>query len=185
LDQRGEHPGLVHIFSAMEACSSYRPWHDKKTARCFLKPAQGKCLHYYFYFVDPEFGLCYMRVPTWGPFRLQVYFNGHNWLACRLQNEAVGFTMLDNAFSHIDDFERAQRLSDAFDVARLHERLLLTQESKHVWGHFQSGWIAAPIAFKSAVLTSMQCRFGNRRAGSAPPAPDRHRIHLPAAVTTN
>src|SRR4030065_83746 len=25
--QRGDHPGLVHIFSAMEACSSYEPWH--------------------------------------------------------------------------------------------------------------------------------------------------------------
>lgn len=123
LDQRGEHPGLVHIFSAMEACSSYRPWHDKKTGRSFLKPAPGKCLHYYFYFVDPELGLSYVRVPTWGPFRLQVYFNAHNWLACRLQHAAVGFTMLDNAFSHIDDFERAQQLSDAFDVARLHERL--------------------------------------------------------------
>ena len=28
LEQRGEHPGLVHILSAMEACPSYRPWHD-------------------------------------------------------------------------------------------------------------------------------------------------------------
>src|SRR5262245_3124848 len=26
LAERGEHPGLVHIFSAMEACPSYRPW---------------------------------------------------------------------------------------------------------------------------------------------------------------
>lgn len=123
LEQRGDHPGLVHIFSAMEACSSYRPWHDKKTGRTFLKPSPGKCLHYYFYFVDPELGLCYMRVPTWAPFRLQFYFNGHNWLATRLEREGIGFTMLDNAFSHIDDFERAQQLSDEFDVARLHERL--------------------------------------------------------------
>ena len=28
LEQRGDHPGLVHILSAMEACPSYRPWHD-------------------------------------------------------------------------------------------------------------------------------------------------------------
>ena len=27
---RGNHPGLVHIFSAMESCTAYRPWHDKK-----------------------------------------------------------------------------------------------------------------------------------------------------------
>ena len=28
LKQRGDHPGLVHVLSAMEACPSYRPWHD-------------------------------------------------------------------------------------------------------------------------------------------------------------
>ncbi len=27
--ERGDHPGLVHIFSAMESCTTYRPWHDK------------------------------------------------------------------------------------------------------------------------------------------------------------
>jgi hypothetical protein len=79
--ERGDHPGLVHIFSAMEPCSSFRPWHDKQTHRTFLKPVQGKCLHFYFYFIDEAFGLCYVRMPTWAPFRLQVYFNGHYWLA--------------------------------------------------------------------------------------------------------
>ncbi|MGC1954254.1 MAG: hypothetical protein WA970_17100 [Gammaproteobacteria bacterium] len=29
--ERGEPPGLVHIFSAMEPCASYQPWHDKST----------------------------------------------------------------------------------------------------------------------------------------------------------
>jgi hypothetical protein len=61
---RGDHPGLVHIFSAMEPCASFRPWHDKLTGRTMLKSTDGKCLHYYFYFLDPAFGLCYLRVPT-------------------------------------------------------------------------------------------------------------------------
>ena len=34
--------------------------------------------------IDELFGLCYLRVPTWAPFRLQVYFNGHQWLARQL-----------------------------------------------------------------------------------------------------
>jgi len=42
---------------------------------------RNKCLHYYFYFINEELGLCYLRVPTWCPFRLQFYFNGHNRLA--------------------------------------------------------------------------------------------------------
>ena len=34
--KRGDHPGLVHIFSAMEPCPSFKPWHDKKTGKTFL-----------------------------------------------------------------------------------------------------------------------------------------------------
>ena len=68
--QRGEQPGLVHIFSAMERCPSYKPWHDKRSGKTFLTPTDGKCLHYYFYFIDSTLGLCYLRVPTWAPFRL-------------------------------------------------------------------------------------------------------------------
>jgi len=38
LRQRGDHPGLVCIFSVMEPCSSYEPWHDKKTGKTYLRP---------------------------------------------------------------------------------------------------------------------------------------------------
>ena len=81
LAARGEHPGLVHVIAAMEACESYRPWHDKPSGKTYLRPDSGKCLHYYFYFIDEARGLCYLRVPTWCPFRLQFYWNGHSWLA--------------------------------------------------------------------------------------------------------
>ena len=64
LRQRGDHPGLVHIISAMESCDSYRPWHDKGTGKTLVRPDSGKCLHYYFYFMDAELGLVYLRVPT-------------------------------------------------------------------------------------------------------------------------
>ena len=47
----GKTEGLVHIFSAMECCNTYKPWHDKNTGKTFLKPDQSKCLHYYFYFI--------------------------------------------------------------------------------------------------------------------------------------
>jgi len=63
LKQRGNHPGLVHIFSAREPCTSYEPWHDKKTHRTYLRTDTGRCLHYYFYFIHEVLGLCYVRVP--------------------------------------------------------------------------------------------------------------------------
>src|SRR6266478_4795544 len=90
---RGDHPGLVHIISAMEACDTYKPWHDKQTHRSFLRPDTGKCLHYYFYFIDAELGLIYLRVPTWCPFRLQFYCNGHSWLARQLTAAGIGLLL--------------------------------------------------------------------------------------------
>lgn len=123
LAKRGTHPGLVHIISTMESCESYKPWHDKRTHQTFLKPNTSKCLHYYFYFIDETLGLCYVRVPSWCPFRLQIYFNGHNWLADLLRKEGIGYTLSDNAFIDIDDFIRAQQLADDLRVQELHELL--------------------------------------------------------------
>ena len=120
---RGDRPGLVHIISAMEACDTYKPWHDKHTHRTFLRPDTGKCLHYYFYFIDAELGLIYLRVPTWCPFRLQFYCNGHSWLARQLTAAGVGFTLADNAFLRIDDWERAQALADTLSPDHLHRIL--------------------------------------------------------------
>jgi len=123
LKKRGTAPGLVHIISAMESCTSYQPWYNKKTGKTYLKPDTGKCLHYYFYFIDEELGLCYVRVPTWCPFRLQIYFNGHNLLASKLKNQGIAFSLLDNAFDYIEDYEQAQRLSDEFSIEELHQKL--------------------------------------------------------------
>jgi len=120
LQIRGKQPGLVHIFSAMERCSSYKPWHDKSSAKTFLKNDPGQCLHYYFYFIDPEYGLCYLRVPTWAPFRLQFYTNGHNLLANKLHKQGIPVTQVENTFLEIGDFEKAQALSDNIRVENLH-----------------------------------------------------------------
>ena len=123
LEQRGEHPGLVHVLSAMEACPAYKPWHDKQTHKTYLRPDSGKCLHYYFCFMDAELGLVYLRVPTWAPFRLQFYCNGHSWLARRLTAEGIAFTAADNAFIRIDDWQRARDLADGFSPDLLHRVL--------------------------------------------------------------
>jgi hypothetical protein len=123
LAQRGGHPGLVHVVSAMEACDSYRPWHDKPSGKNYLRPDSGKCLHYYFYFMDADLGLIYLRVPTWSPFRLQFYCNGHNWLARQMTKQGIGYTMADNSFIRIDDWQRAQELADTLSPDLLHRIL--------------------------------------------------------------
>lgn len=123
IKERGNHSGIVHIFSAMESCPAFTPWHDKATGRTQLKYKDGKCLHYYFYFIDEQFGLCYLRIPTWAPFKLQFYCNGHNWLANQLSCHGIGFTQMDNAFLTVTDWSKAQELSNQFPVDMLHRLL--------------------------------------------------------------
>ncbi|MBC8527146.1 MAG: MarR family transcriptional regulator [Candidatus Cloacimonetes bacterium] len=123
LDKRGNAPGLVHIISAMETCPTYKPWHNKMTGKTYLKHDTSKCLHYYFYFIDEVLGLCYVRVPTWCPFRLQIYFNGHNWLASELDKNGIRYSKIDNAFEHINDFDKAQHICDNLKVKVLHNLL--------------------------------------------------------------
>lgn len=123
LSERGRQPGLVYIFSALETCAAYRPWHDKTTGRTYLKLDSGKCLHYYFYFIDPELGLCFLRVPTWCPFRLEFYCNGHARLAAQLASQGIAYELLDNAFGHITDYEQANQLATQWDCQWLLSKL--------------------------------------------------------------
>jgi len=123
LKERGEAPGLVHIISAMEGCDAYEPWHNKENHKTYVRSTPGKCLHYYFYFLDEDLGLVYLRVPTWCPFRLQFYCNGHSWLAQKLTSQGIGYALADNSFLRVDDWEQAQHLADSFSPDELHRIL--------------------------------------------------------------
>ncbi|MCC7327142.1 MAG: hypothetical protein IT521_10100 [Burkholderiales bacterium] len=123
LAARGDAPGLVHGISVMETCATYKPRHDKASGPTILRLDPTKCLHYYFYWMDRELGLIYVRAPTYCPFRLQVYCNGHSWLAQRLAREGIGFATADNAFVRIGDWARAQELADGLNPELLHRHL--------------------------------------------------------------
>ena len=77
----------------------------------------------YFYFIDEYLGLCYLRVPTWSLFRLQFYFNGHNWLASQLTQGGIGYELQDKAFLQIDDFEIGNQLAAQLNIVQLHPKL--------------------------------------------------------------
>ncbi len=48
-------------------------------------------------------------VPTWCPFGVQAYFNGHNVLAAKLRKAGIEYQMLDNAFTSMADSGGASR----------------------------------------------------------------------------
>jgi hypothetical protein len=137
LDKRGNQPGLVHIFSQLELCNTYDPWHDKTTHKTYFKPAQTKRLVYYIYFCDKTLGLCYIKVPTVAPFGLMFYFNGHNLLENKLKEANITYAKNDNAFIFIADFEFAQKLSDEIDAKKIHKIL---DGCANRWCPLPDGW---------------------------------------------
>jgi hypothetical protein len=123
LEAHGNKPGLVHIFSQLELCNTYDPWHDKQNKKTYFKYAQTKRLCYYIYFMDKTLGLCYIKVPTVAPFGLMFYFNGHNLLENKLICSGIEYIKHDNAFVSVGDYEVAQKLSDVIDAKDIHKIL--------------------------------------------------------------
>jgi hypothetical protein len=104
--------GLVCVFSVLEPCRTFSlVW---KEAHPYVQPAWRKCLHLYFYFVDRQFGLIHVKLQTWFPFPIQVYVNGHEWVARRLDAHGVRYQKRDNVFVSLSDPTRAQKLADGF-----------------------------------------------------------------------
>lgn len=104
--------GLVGILCTQETCNSFTLIPDKKRPRFASKPRQQRVLYYYF--LDPQLGLIHVRLQTWAPFTLQVYCNGHDFLAQQMSRLQLGFVQKHNAFTQLDDPAKAQRQADRF-----------------------------------------------------------------------
>jgi hypothetical protein len=112
LQQRPVHEGLVAVLCTMENCRTVKLVHAQQRPRLVFAYRPQRVL--YFYFLDLDCGLVYVRLQTWFPFTTQAYVNGHDWLARQLQRRRLGFVQQDNAFSHLEDPNQAQRLADRF-----------------------------------------------------------------------
>jgi hypothetical protein len=104
--------GLIGVLSCVEPCQSFELRRDRASRHLLLVPAIRKCLFLYFYFLDREFGLLYVRLQTWLPFAIQIGFNGRESLARPMDRLGIGYEQRDNCFTRVDDLPRAQKLLD-------------------------------------------------------------------------
>jgi len=155
---RGRREGVVCILGAIERCRCFKVGKNQKTGFLQLQWSPGKCQHFYVYFIDGEFGLCHLRIPTWAPFRLQFCCNGHDWLERQMRLAGIRFKKADNCFTHVSDFAAAQALLKHFEPQRLHRMLdqLAARwvavhgrfgQSLH-WSVYQAEW-STDIVFKN------------------------------------
>jgi hypothetical protein len=120
--------GLVGILCTQETCPSFALVMGPKRPQFVSRQRQQRVLYYYF--LDPQFGLIHVRLQTWLPFTVQVHVNGHEWLARQMVQKKLGFVQQHNAFTQLDDPDKAQRIADRF--AKLNWPKILDRWAKQV-----------------------------------------------------
>jgi hypothetical protein len=111
-EQDGITQGLVCVYSTLEICSTFRVRFEQGGPE--LSKDLRTCLVLYFYYLDRDFGLMHVKIQTWLPFTVQVYVNGHEWLARQLTRQGIPFEKVDNTFVKLPDAARAQQCLPAF-----------------------------------------------------------------------
>jgi hypothetical protein len=108
----GVQQGLICVLTAVDPCQSFYLARDRQRRELILKNALRKCLHYYFYWIHPQWGFCHARLQTWLPMSVQVCINGREWLARQMDATGLRYVRRENAFTWIEDLPAAQRLMD-------------------------------------------------------------------------
>src|SRR4029077_4825893 len=79
-----------------------------------LKRDYRRCLVLYVFVMHATLGLIHVKLETWFPLTMQVYVNGHEFLARKLDADKLGYQRLENVFTQVDNAAAAQRLADRF-----------------------------------------------------------------------
>lgn len=109
---RNDPEGLIAILCVQESCRTVKLKYHAQRPQLQYQYRPQRVL--YFYLQDPQCGRMFVRLQTWFPWKIQVYVNGHDWLACQLTRRQIPFLQHDNAFLDVDDPHTAQRIADGF-----------------------------------------------------------------------
>lgn len=155
--------GLVCVLTAVEPCHTYRVGPNREAKKLELRLHAGKCLHQYFYLIDPQLGWLNVRLQTWFPFTIHIVMNGREWLAQQLLRRGIDFERRENCFTDIADVAAAQKIMDrqlrtnwsrlldrlVRQVHPAHRTLFGKDRLHHYWSADETEW-ATDLMFHSA-----------------------------------
>lgn len=101
LEQRGDHPGPGACDLGEGGVRCLQALARQADPQDFERPDSTKCLHYYFYFLDAEFGLVYLRVPTWA-FVPSSTFSNFRGLDGQVISQKISSQAMKHSASSID-----------------------------------------------------------------------------------
>lgn len=154
--------GLVCVLSAVEPCITFTVGPNRQAKKLEVRRQHAKCLHQYFYLIDPQLGWLNVRLQTWFPFTVQIVINGREWLARQLVKKGIAFERRENGFVDIADVAAAQRLLDRQSRTRWprllnrllkrvhlsHRSLFAPERLEHYWSADETEW-ATDVMFRS------------------------------------
>jgi hypothetical protein len=112
VQEKGITEGIVCAYSQLETCRSFR--FEVSRGLPSLRLDYRRCLVIYVFLMHAVLGLIHVKIHTWFPLTMQVYVNGHDYLARKLASLGVAYTMADNAFTSISDLPAAQACAARF-----------------------------------------------------------------------
>lgn len=95
--------GLVALLTCVEPCTTFALGSNPKTNALEIRSKLGKCLHLYYYMIDPVFGCMNARIQTWFPFNIQVCINGREWLARQMDAAGLHYDWRCTVIRHNPD----------------------------------------------------------------------------------
>lgn len=113
--------GVVLIGKAQEKAMGYKALRKDQGTKVWFEYSRQSLFvtHYYFYILDEDFGLFFIKVCTYFPFDIKVCFNGHEWAKQQLRKEGIGFEALSNGFLSCTNPERLQTICRQLDTEKI------------------------------------------------------------------
>lgn len=146
--------GLICVFATVEPCRAFGIRRNAATHHLEVVRHKRQCLHFYFYYLDPEFGFMHVRLESWFPFEIQIYLNGHEWLAHQLDLRHIAYQRHDNKLTRISDVTTAEILCER--LARRKWPRVLNAFARRVNPHLAR---IRQLGFKSYYWVADQCEY--------------------------
>ena len=99
-------PGVVAIVIAQEVQKVFMGHRRRPKAdgpQFGFNKADRRVTVYYFYVLDPDFGLGFIKICSYFPYPLKLWVNGHDWAKRQAAAKGLDFTELANGFASCHD----------------------------------------------------------------------------------
>jgi hypothetical protein len=115
--------GVIFVGKAQEKCTIYRterrrnPRSGKNYA--WIVKSTALVNHYYFYCVDQDFGLFFLKFCSYFPYNAKLCLNGHEYVKCQLNLQGIAYEALDNGILSCKDPQRLQSLCNGLSAEKI------------------------------------------------------------------